>query len=85
MRWLAPILALGLAGCIVADEPDRNACGAGGMQGLVGQSRAVLAAMTLPSGTRIIEPGMAITEDYRPERMNVEIGEDGRIARIWCG
>jgi len=85
MRALALVFAAGLAGCVAADEPDRNACGAAGMQALVGQGRAVLATMTLPAGTRVILPGMAITEDYGPQRLNINVREDGRIARVWCG
>lgn len=85
MRRLALILALGVAGCVAAEEPDRNACGASGMQGLVGQDRAVLAAMALPSGTRVIEPGMAITEDYSTARLNIDLDARGRITRVWCG
>jgi hypothetical protein len=55
------------------------------MQSLVGQGRDVLAAMTLPQGTRVIEPGMAITEDYRADRLNLDLDAGGRITRVWCG
>jgi hypothetical protein len=87
MRWLAltTCLASGLAGCVVADEPVPDACGASGMQDLVGKGKDVLAAMTFPQGTRVIEPGMAITEDYRTERLNIDLNEAGRIVRVWCG
>ena len=34
---------------------------------------------------RTIKPGDAVTMDFRPDRLNVEIGEDGRIQRIRCG
>ena len=78
-------LAMVLAGCVSADAPDQNACGAAGMQSLVGQGRDVLAAMTLPQGTRVIEPGMAITEDYRADRLNLDVDAGGRITRVWCG
>jgi Peptidase inhibitor I78 family len=51
----------------------------------------VLAAMTFPSPTRIIEPGMAVTMDYSPERLNIWLAE-GRvmaevnvIERVTCG
>ncbi|MBL9049442.1 MAG: hypothetical protein JNK19_04955 [Tabrizicola sp.] len=77
--------ALALGACVAADEPDPLACGAGGMQDLVGQDKSVFAAMTFPVGTRIIEPGMAVTEDYRPERLNFDLDAKGRITRVWCG
>ncbi len=84
-RFSVLVGALALAACVSAEVPEENACGAAGMQDLVGQDKAVFAAMTLPVGTRIIEPGMAVTEDYSPTRLNFDIGTDGRIARIWCG
>lgn len=84
-RGIALALAGVLGACVPVAEPDRNACGAAGMQGLVGQSRDVLAAMTLPAGTRVIAPGMAITEDYRPDRLNIDLDEKDRIVRVWCG
>lgn len=67
-----------------ADPAPADQCGAAGMQSLVGQPASVLAAMTFPAGTRIIEPGMAVTMDYRPDRLNITIGEDGLIAAVAC-
>lgn len=82
---LAPLaLTLALAAC-VAGEPQQNACGADGMQDLVGKDQAVLAAMSLPQGTRIITPGMAVTEDYSASRLNIDIDARDRIAGLWCG
>ena len=85
MRW--PILGLGavVGACVAADLPDRDACGASGMQALVGQGRDVLAAMTVPAGTRVIRPGMAVTEDYGPARLNIDLNETGTVTRVWCG
>lgn len=85
IRFSALALASLLAACVTAREPDRNACGADGMQGLVGRDRAMLAAMTLPAGTRIITPGMAVTEDYSASRLNIDIDARNRISGIWCG
>ena len=44
------------------------------MQDLLGKDRGVLAAMTLPAGTRVITPGMAVTEDYSAARLNSTTG-----------
>ncbi len=94
MRNAVLFLTLGLAACepvappgpdSLPPEPAPNECGAGGMQDLVGKDKSVFAAMTFPIGTRIIEPGMAITEDYSPTRLNIDLGKDGRITRVWCG
>lgn len=84
-------LPFALSACVVegtpppATMPDPDACGASGLQGLVGQDRRVLGAMTLPEPVRIIEPGMPVTEDFRAERLNVWIATGGRIERVTCG
>lgn len=90
-----PVLALVavLAGCVAEVPPSQppvqppgpDACGASGMQGLIGQDRAVLAAMSLPMGTRVIEPGQPVTTDYSPQRLNIDLDARDRIVRLWCG
>lgn len=73
-----------LAGCVAA-APTQPDCDASGLQSYVGEPRSVLAAMTLPAPVRIIEPGMVVTMEFNPKRLNFVIGEDGRIERIYCG
>ncbi|MRX49694.1 hypothetical protein GI374_04370 [Paracoccus sp. S-4012] len=85
----APLLAL--AACVEVVEPppaeplpDIDACRATQYQGLIGQPRSILAAMTFPAGTRIIGPGDAVTMDFRVDRLNIEVGTNGRIDKIAC-
>lgn len=86
--WL--LVPLMLAACVEVPPPPaepsvpEDSCNAAGYQGLVGQSSDVLRTMLLPAGTRVIGPNDAITEDFRPERMNLEIGVSGRIDKIGC-
>lgn len=98
---VASALLLGLAACDpvgvgldagaegegpgIAVASAEDACGAETLQGLVGTSVGELQAASLPENRRIIFPGMAVTMDYRAERINVEIGRDDRIARVFCG
>lgn len=83
---LLPLLAL--TACVepppTAPSAPVDACNAAGYQGLVGQSSSVLRSMMLPAGSRVINPGDAITMDYQAERLNVEIGTDGRISKVGC-
>ncbi|KGJ06833.1 Peptidase inhibitor I78 family protein [Paracoccus halophilus] len=84
------LLLSALAACAQpeAQEPaapsESDACGASRFQGLVGQPGAVLGDMTLPEGTRVVGPADPVTMDYRPSRLNMETGKDGRITRIAC-
>jgi len=66
-------------------SPDADACGAGGLQQLVGQKRAAFDESAIDGPLRVVPPGSAMTMDYRADRLNVELDEDGRITRIWCG
>ena len=89
MRALALLPLLALAACAEpavapAPEPEPDLCSAASLQGLVGQPASVLRTMLLPAGTRVINPGDAVTMDFRPDRMNGETGTDGRIAKIAC-
>ncbi|KAI9849531.1 MAG: hypothetical protein M1837_004151 [Sclerophora amabilis] len=36
----------------------------------------------LPKEHRIIEPGTISTADFRPDRLNVHVGEDGTVTRV---
>ncbi len=81
---------LALSACVVVEppvvvEPDPDACRASTYQGLVGQPARVLASMALPTPTRVIRPGQAVTMDYNAFRLNVEIDRRERISRVYCG
>lgn len=85
---IAPLCLL--AACVESQPPAEPpatmpvTCPADEFKGLVGQSESVLRNMMLPAGTRVIGPRDPVTMDFRPDRMNFEIGVDGRIAKIGC-
>jgi hypothetical protein len=39
----------------------------------------------LPEQTRVIEPGTMVTRDYRPERLNVQVTDDGTVEHVYHG
>lgn len=91
-RFLVPTglaLAAMLSACVVvAPQPGpqpANDCGASGYQRLVGQDATVLRRMQFGRPVRVIEPGMAVTMDYAPERLNFWIDKNGMIERVTCG
>ena len=80
-----------LAGCSLpftgggAAAPDpTDPCGAKGYSSLLGSP---LAAVTLPAdlNDRVIRPGEAVTLDYDPTRLNLELDANGIIIGLSCG
>jgi hypothetical protein len=65
-------------------------CQAAKGQWAVGETadEAVMArilADTTSERARIIRPGMAVTMDFREERVNVDVDADNRILAVRCG
>ena len=52
---------------------------------LIGQDETTLERELILRQVRVIRPGDFVTQDFRPMRLNFEIDNDGRIARIFCG
>ncbi|WP_300543233.1 I78 family peptidase inhibitor [Maricaulis sp.] len=66
-------------------RPVEDACGARARTYLVGQQVAEVDLGTLARDVRVIGPDTAVTEDYRPERLNLDVSGAGVILRPWCG
>lgn len=85
------LVALAMVSCsetdVVTDDGEvLTQCGAPGQQNLVGRTVDDLAAVSFASAvTRFINPGDVITQDIRPERMNIVFDEDGKISQVYCG
>ncbi|KAK5996680.1 hypothetical protein PT974_02020 [Cladobotryum mycophilum] len=39
----------------------------------------------LPQETRIIKPGMMVTKDHNPDRLNVHVTDDGTVSHVIHG
>lgn len=65
--------------------PQADACGAEALQDLVGQPASVLQTMRFGTTTRIIRPGTAVTMDYAPNRLNIDIDARETITGVRCG
>lgn len=37
------------------------------------------------SPVRWLLPGSSVTQDYQPQRLNLEVGDDGVVHKAWCG
>ena len=62
-----------------------DACGAAGLQVLVGQDVALFEAQARPGPKRILRPGQPMTMDQSDQRVNVVVDAQNRITRITCG
>lgn len=91
MKYLhITLIALTMTACQMGKRPTPEAgdfvpsCGKDQFMGLIGQDGATLRDVDLPPATRVVKPGMALTMDYRPDRLNVSINKAGKIDRVWC-
>jgi hypothetical protein len=71
-------------------EAGESRCDASKVASMVGQraDEATIErarAQSGAKGARVIMPGMAVTMDHRPERLSVEVAEDGTIRSLRCG
>jgi hypothetical protein len=73
------------AGPQTAEEATaQDACGASRFGHLIGVLASEIDQGALPEGTRVITPDMMVTQDFRPERLNVITGTDGRVSSLSC-
>jgi hypothetical protein len=61
-----------------------DVCHASRFHALMGTPASSIDRSTLPARTRIISPGMMVTQDFSPERLNIRVGPDGKVASIQC-
>lgn len=72
------------------DEPAAPAptdeCGAAERQDWIGRARSDLPSAPPGALWRIYETGQPVTQDLRPNRLNIEIDPEGRtVVRLSCG
>lgn len=70
---------------VVDRTGDASDCPAEAYQVLVGQQASEIDEASLPVPHRIYGPGDAVTMDYRPNRLNIVVGEDGTVVEVKCG
>lgn len=93
----AVLAALMLAGCAAQETPAPqalfspndftvagNACGASDYAHLLGEPWGETHQAALPADARVIRHNMANTLEYAPQRTNVILASDRRIAAIGC-
>ncbi|MGE0045149.1 MAG: I78 family peptidase inhibitor [Hyphomonadaceae bacterium] len=80
--------ALALAACATTpseeetEQPDT--CGRAQFAHLVGVLVTPEIQASLPAGSRVLALGQPITADYRAERLNLWLDDDGRVEALRC-
>jgi hypothetical protein len=87
MRYALILSALNLSACMAEAplDPMAPSCGAEALQHLVGQPVANFTPPPQAKAVRVIGPDMAVTMDFRPDRLNVEHDKANIITRVACG
>jgi hypothetical protein len=99
IRWIAAATLLPLAACSTMDggadpaspsPPAEAACNGDAGQSFVGQTASAEtgAALLRATGARTLRwvaPGMAVTMDYRADRLTVSYDAAYKIERVSCG
>lgn len=66
--------------------PPADECGAAERQDWIGRARADLPSAPAGALWRVFETGQAVTQDLRPNRLNIEIDPDSqKVVRLSCG
>ncbi|MDE2487887.1 MAG: peptidase inhibitor I78 [Alphaproteobacteria bacterium] len=69
-----------------AATPARDSCGAAGLQDLIGRPRTEIPVPVYPDRERVACTTCPITQDYRPDRLDIFFDErTGIIRQIRCG
>ncbi|MGE0739701.1 MAG: I78 family peptidase inhibitor [Hyphomonadaceae bacterium] len=54
-------------------------------QSFIGRDGASIDQASLPPRARVVCFGCAVTMDHVPERLNLRLGADGKVASLGCG
>jgi hypothetical protein len=93
-RWLALAAFVVLASCTSSirsgltgetSASGRGSCEAGDYEAMVGQEFTLLNDASLPEDARVLFPGATVSDDSDPSRVNIVVGTDDKITRVYCG
>ncbi len=66
-------------------RPAPDTCQMAQYTHLVGTVGARIDRTELPQGARVICHECSVTMDYRADRLNIDLGADGKVTRLHCG
>lgn len=86
MRYLLilPILVAACAPSVPTRDDFAPSCGADAYLKYIGGSADVLQQIDLPRSSRILRPDDAITLDFSPDRLTIDVDELNRVSSVTC-
>lgn len=82
-------LGSGVDSSVLPEGPDSathtTTCASTLYQRLVGQPIGEVHQASLPRPLRVYGQHDMVTQDHRPERLNIVVGSDDHISRVYCG
>ncbi|MEM9845233.1 MAG: I78 family peptidase inhibitor [Pseudomonadota bacterium] len=79
-----PGTGVGLSGSgLVERTPDT--CGLSDFLGLVGQPASAANSIVSSQPVRVVTPGSIVTNEYNPQRVNVDVDGNNTITSVRCG
>ncbi|HVK81272.1 MAG TPA: I78 family peptidase inhibitor [Verrucomicrobiae bacterium] len=66
-------------------RPAPDTCHMADHRNLIGREGASIDRGTLPTNARVICHNCPVTLDYSADRLNVQLGADGKVASLRCG
>ena len=81
----APLLLSACVEPLPSPSNSVDACGASQYQYLVGKPGVMLDGMRFTQDVRVIQHGMAVTMEYRADRLNFWLDRRDVIERVVCG
>ena len=96
IRFALPLIALSAAACTAETAKPEPVpapgveCNSNGLESLIGQPRSekLAAEAKRLSGANIVRfltPDMAVTMEFRADRLNLHLGTDGKVGSARCG
>ncbi|KAI9222265.1 hypothetical protein BC828DRAFT_378816 [Blastocladiella britannica] len=55
------------------------------VDGSAADDAASISRESLPRDSRVISPGKLVTLDFRPQRLNVELDDEGKVRQVHLG
>lgn len=84
MRYVLFVSAFLISAC-AAPQQSASGCGAVALQSFVGAPVVEVASIDTGGPVRILSPGMALTGNANPERLNIFADQRSNVVALRCG